>query len=404
MTTERDFDRLARAWLELGPDEAPDRVVAAVLQAAETTPQVRRRTGWSIWRSFNMTRLPIVATVVAALVVVIGGGMLLMRSNDRGVGGPTLAPPTPAPSVDATSAAFPETLLGTWVADAGSLTGLDTTDTRLRLVLGPAGDKLWLRTDQAGKTALDSDPVGSTTDELTVATSLADTGCTVGDQGRYRWALSADGVELDLTPIDDTCAHRSATLARTWFRTLEGKTNGGPGVAAGFDPAFRITLPTGAFDGSYSPDSVDIESSALDRVMFAVKDPMGSTDPCTADGGAKKPIDPGIDAFVAYMRTLPGVQVQTTNLTIDGHRAALLTVPVSSTVDCPDGKIKEWTTKDPANTGWWLIRPGDTDIIYVVELPTATYLLQWLGGGVTTTEEQQVLSTVHFLDDLATTP
>ena len=26
MTDERDFDRLARAWLELGPDEAPDRV------------------------------------------------------------------------------------------------------------------------------------------------------------------------------------------------------------------------------------------------------------------------------------------------------------------------------------------------------------------------------------------
>jgi hypothetical protein len=31
MTSERDFDRLARAWLEQGPDEAPDRVIAAVL-------------------------------------------------------------------------------------------------------------------------------------------------------------------------------------------------------------------------------------------------------------------------------------------------------------------------------------------------------------------------------------
>ena len=84
MTTERDFDRLARAWLELGPDEAPDRVVAAVLQAAETTPQVRRRIGWSLWRSFHMTRLPIVATAVAALVVVIGGGMLLTRGQRPG--------------------------------------------------------------------------------------------------------------------------------------------------------------------------------------------------------------------------------------------------------------------------------------------------------------------------------
>ena len=43
MTEERDFDRLARAWLELGPDKAPDRAIAAVLQAVETTPQVRSR-------------------------------------------------------------------------------------------------------------------------------------------------------------------------------------------------------------------------------------------------------------------------------------------------------------------------------------------------------------------------
>ena len=42
MTIERDFDRIARAWLDLGPNEAPDRSVAAVLQAIETTPQVRR--------------------------------------------------------------------------------------------------------------------------------------------------------------------------------------------------------------------------------------------------------------------------------------------------------------------------------------------------------------------------
>ena len=50
MTDERDFDRLARAWLELGPDEAPDRVIAAVLQAVEATPQVRRPLRWPSWR------------------------------------------------------------------------------------------------------------------------------------------------------------------------------------------------------------------------------------------------------------------------------------------------------------------------------------------------------------------
>jgi hypothetical protein len=107
MTSERDFDRLARAWLELGPEEAPDRVVAAVLQAAETTSQVRRPFGWPTWRSFPMNRLSVAAGAVAILVVVIGGGILLNRGNQSGgVGGPPVAAPTasppspsPAPSV-----------------------------------------------------------------------------------------------------------------------------------------------------------------------------------------------------------------------------------------------------------------------------------------------------------------
>ena len=42
MTSERDFDRLARAWLELGPTRRRIASVAAVLQAAQTTPQARR--------------------------------------------------------------------------------------------------------------------------------------------------------------------------------------------------------------------------------------------------------------------------------------------------------------------------------------------------------------------------
>ncbi len=132
---------------------------------------------------------------------------------------------------------------------------------------------------------------------------------------------------------------------------------------------------------------------------------MGSTDPCAADGGAKKPIAKGMDAFVAYMRTLPGATVQTEDLTIDGHRAVRLAVPVgSSTLDCPTGRIDEWTTKESSSNGWWLIRPGNTDFLYLVDLPDATYLLQYLGTSVTKAEEEQVLSTVHFLDNLAAKP
>ena len=88
MTSERDFDRLARAWLELGPDEAPDRVVAAVLQAVEDTPQVRRPLRWPTWRSFKMNRISQAAGLAAILVVVIGGGILLSQRNQPAAGGP----------------------------------------------------------------------------------------------------------------------------------------------------------------------------------------------------------------------------------------------------------------------------------------------------------------------------
>jgi len=108
MTYERDFDRLAKAWLEPGPDEAPERVVAAVLLAAETTPQVRRPFLRSFRRSFPMNRL-LIAAIVAVLVAVVGGSILLTRGDEPNVGGPnvTTAPtetpsPTPSPSPTAT--------------------------------------------------------------------------------------------------------------------------------------------------------------------------------------------------------------------------------------------------------------------------------------------------------------
>jgi len=73
MTSERDFDRIARAWLDLGPDAAPDRAIDSVLQAIETTPQVRRPIRWPFWRPTIMTRLPVLAALAGGGVVVAVG-------------------------------------------------------------------------------------------------------------------------------------------------------------------------------------------------------------------------------------------------------------------------------------------------------------------------------------------
>ena len=72
MTQERGFDRIARAWLEAGPNEAPDRAISAVLAAIETTPQLRRPWRWSSWRPITMTPRTFSLIGVLMLALVIG--------------------------------------------------------------------------------------------------------------------------------------------------------------------------------------------------------------------------------------------------------------------------------------------------------------------------------------------
>lgn len=139
MTHERDFDRLARAWLELGPDEAPDRVVAAVLHAAEVTPQVRRPLRWPIWRSFKMNRVSQAAGAAAVLVVVIGGGLLLSQRNQPAIGGPvtssSVAPGSsvaPTPSVDVSPSASAAGTSGIVLQRAPTNLGCDAIDPGFR--------------------------------------------------------------------------------------------------------------------------------------------------------------------------------------------------------------------------------------------------------------------------------
>ena len=54
--------------------------------------------------------------------------------------------------------------------------------------------------------------------------------------------------------------------------------------------------------------------------------------------------------------------------------------------------MEEWSTSH--NPGSWHINQGDTDVVYLVQVGSDLYLLQWLGEGVTPEEELSLFSTV----------
>ena len=102
MSDEHRFERDARAWLELGPTDAPDRVVEAALLEIDRTSQ--ERVLWFPWRLPTMTpRLGLAAT---ALVAVVAFGLIYLNLPGRaGVGASSPTPTLPSPT--STSGATP---------------------------------------------------------------------------------------------------------------------------------------------------------------------------------------------------------------------------------------------------------------------------------------------------------
>lgn len=80
--TEQQFERRARAWLELGPSQAPAGAVQAALTAIETVPQVRRAGAGSYRRVVYLA-------AAAALAAALGAAFMIGTQQPQ--------PPTPTP-------------------------------------------------------------------------------------------------------------------------------------------------------------------------------------------------------------------------------------------------------------------------------------------------------------------
>ena len=426
MTAFDRFDPFERRITEAIDDIALARRPDYLDDILQLTARSAQRPRWTFreWRR-PVSRLAYVGATVTVLAVLVGGILLLRSSPNVGplptAPTPSLSPSPTAPEGASATATLPYALRATWVAHAGPAASLGGTSSTVRLVVSSKGDRLSIF--EAGVEKFVSREADSPTTELDLISIDTAGGCQIGDLGRYTFAYGTDAglpeqahgtyLQFNLVPsggrgspgVEDECAARGAALLRNWVYALDAGNDGGRGIVTTLSPMFLITLPQAAYGAGNSTDWLALTSS--DRQFQAYRNPIGWTDPCSATGGSERPIDPTIAAFTAYLRTLPGLTVQTSALRIDGLSARLVAIESTQTADCPTHLVYAWA--GPGSRGEGPVKPysfgsvlrqGDTHVAYVVEVDGGLFVFQWLGDGVTREEEQALLATIKFTDTL----
>ncbi len=80
MSADRDVNRVVRSWLHEERHEDADRVLGAVLDQVDTTPQ-RRSTLWTAWRDSPMNKFVAIGLGAAAVVVALFIGAQLFGGS-----------------------------------------------------------------------------------------------------------------------------------------------------------------------------------------------------------------------------------------------------------------------------------------------------------------------------------
>jgi hypothetical protein len=389
MTAHRDPDRVVRAWLELMPDEAPYRTVAAVLQAVEATPQARRPILRGPRRSTTMYRLSLIAAV-AALGIALLVGALLGAGASRTDQAPDAPAPTPLPSqsTDPSPAAAggpaDPALRSSWIAEASSIAALGNGSGPVDLMIDEAGTRL--STTNFGLGMGFASSVSATgDDELRLVLDRAAGDCASGAVGTYRWSLSADRSLLTLVSIEDTCARRGLALARTWGRSLTGTTSVGAGFVRTMSPPFKIVLPDLALQARTLDDFVEI--GAPDGFSLMVfKNPQPFVDACST-AQERVPWKPGAAAFIDAFRANDAFVVgEATPLTIDGHDALHVVIGGKANYErCPGQELYQYT---PRECGChFVVGQGQSDSMYLVDVGEDT--LMFIISPISSVENEQ---------------
>jgi hypothetical protein len=419
MTTERDFDRIARAWLEFGPNEAPDRSIAAVLDAIETIPQTRQPWRWPFWRPTTMTRIPVLAAIAGLILVIVG--MLALGSGRPAVSptpssAPSTSPAAVAPSAD--SQPLPGALVGGWVSKNKNFDAAPPNVISFGLKESPdlpVADFAFENTERAESLRSHVRELAPGTIELT--TEATDSGCAKDAVGRYTWSVSTDGQWLALAPDGpDACAPRGNIIAGSWQRSLGHDSNGGPGIAAAFRPYVEFTLPREPWTAWWGTrENVAIDSKAGSKTFKIWKDLDGFADPCDITKGRSN-LPPGMDAFIQYISTDPRFKVTATqDLTIDGHRAVALTFRIGDDLKAPcwtfDGNkddrtgVLTWVQRSWPAEGFWNGTIASDGLLVVTEVDGTSIVFEAADSPASgPVVLQDVLDTVRFTNTLPTPP
>jgi hypothetical protein len=392
MSTDRNPDRIVRAWLESMPDQAPDRAIDAVRMAVEATPQVRRPFLRGPRRLPDMNRLFVIAAVVALGAAAFGGALLVGSRGTAPVSTAPAAVLTASPaSTPVSSQSIPTALQNVWIGEPRDVPGLGTSvRTALKFTefgFGLTGTDYGLVSRMGSSVEAD----GTT---LALTATIGGDGCNVGDVGTYPYSISTGGKVLTVQLGTDQCAARSVAVVGTWHRVLctdaadacLGDLEAGVNLSQYIDPrlpigatwapaygAITYTVPDGWSNSSDWPNTFSLTPTPDYRLEAADGPPNGNvhdvflfTQPRAAvqDGTCGPAVDHAVghtvNALLDWLRRQPPVAMTTaTPISIDGNAGQMVDIQLSNswTNHCPGA---------PEPSAVFFTQAGDRDNPYAV--------------------------------------
>jgi hypothetical protein len=318
----------------------------------------------------------------------------------------TAAAQTPAPSQVA-AVAMPDAVLGDWHADHVAIAGV-TGPQLVRLSLNwDRGMDGWIQLDGDGngRQVLNFVSLQAADGQLRVR-AYGGAGCSIGDEGRYSWVRSPDGLFLTLNVIDDACPTRAAAFARTWVHSLTAVTDGGLGVLPYDDQWLEITMPKQRFGASgFGTDASwlhPMSDTDPQRYLMLIADPLGFDVPC---GTTRQTVAFAhtTKALEQYLGSVPGITVKATDATINGLAGRRIDVALEKRHKCAAGDLSLFHSRVATETDAdWTMAPGESIDLWARVVDGQLRVFGFGGGGVSPAAGHAVIESMHFISSLPT--